>query len=127
MVEERGAAPEVFVAELRTEVLWVQWRRNVSVSDSDAAALIERSNVLCREVCPPMLVELNGMVSLTRSALHGFATALNIAAMAIVGPSAVDRTLADFFARVHNPPYPTRYFECPAEALAWLTGHPYGP
>lgn len=47
--------------------------------------------------------------------------------MTIVGPSAVDRTQADFFARVHDPPYLTRYFECPAEALAWLTGHPYGP
>lgn len=127
MAEEQGAAPEAFVAELRAEVLWVQWQPNVTVGDSDAAALIARSNVLCRNVCPPMLVELNGMVSLTRSALHGFATSLNIAAMAIVGPSAVDRTLADFFAEVHNPPYPTRYFAGRAEALAWLTEHPYGP
>ncbi|RJT74874.1 hypothetical protein D6T63_18315 [Arthrobacter cheniae] len=74
-----------------------------------------------------MLVEFNGMVTLTRAALLRFAKTLNIAAMAIVGPSAVDKALADFFVEVHHPPYPTRYFTATHEALRWLTEHPYAP
>jgi hypothetical protein len=114
-----------FTAGMRDSILWVEWGRSVTVSDAMAVALIERANQVCPTVCPPMLVELNGMVTLTRGALHHFATGLNIAAMALVGPSAVDRMLSDFFSRVHHPPYPTSHFGDSRQAIAWLSDHPH--
>lgn len=122
---EPQAAAEAFTATMRDGVLWVEWFAGTSVGDADATALVERADAISRDVCPPMLVELNGMVTLSRTALLRFARELNIAAMAIVGPTAVDRALAAFFAEVHDPPYPTRYFRHRSHALPWLTGCPH--
>jgi hypothetical protein len=116
---------EAFTAELCDGMLWMRWSQSTTVSDAMASALVERSDQLCPDVCPPMLVELNGMVTLTRGALHFFATRLNVAALALVGPSAVDRMISDFFTQVHRPPYPTRYFTTTDEARSWLTEHPH--
>ncbi|PPB49413.1 hypothetical protein C4K88_06855 [Arthrobacter pityocampae] len=118
-------AVETFTATMCDGVLWVEWHAGTSVDDADAAALVARADAISENVCPPMLVELNGMVTLSRNALLRFARDLNIAAMAIVGPTAVDSTLAAFFAEVHDPPYPTRYFRHRAHALPWLTGCPH--
>lgn len=120
-----GTDVAAFAAEMRDAVLWVEWSRSATVSDEMAEALVARTNRLSPDLCPPMLVELNGMVSLSRGALHRFASGLNIAAMALVGPSAVDRTLSEFFKRVHRPPYPTRHFEDSDRARAWLGDHPH--
>lgn len=116
---------EAFTATMRDGVLWIEWLDGTSVADADAVSLIERADTISGDVCPPMLVELNGMVTLTRNALLRFAKNLNIAAMAIVGPSAVDKAIADFFTEVHDPPYPTRYFQHQDNALRWLTGCPH--
>lgn len=116
---------EAFTAGMRGSILWVKWSSSATVSEDMAVALIERADQICPNLCPPMLVELNGMVSLARGALHYFATGLNIAALALVGPSAVDRTLSQYFRQVHEPPYPTRHFEDHDEARAWLTNHPH--
>ncbi|MHA7239169.1 DUF7793 family protein [Arthrobacter sp. TMS1-12-1] len=124
---EPRVAGEPFTATMRDGVLWVEWLDGMRVGDGDARALVERAGAISRDVCPPMLVGLNGMVTLSRDALRRFAGDLDIAAMAIVGPTAVDRTLAEFFAEVHDPPYPTRYFPQRTVALRWLTGCPHAP
>lgn len=121
--EEPRRSEEAFTASMRNGVLWISWLDGMSVGDRDAVSLIDRAGAISGDVCPPMLVELNGMVTLTRNALQRFAKDLNIAAMAIVGPSAVDKAIADFFREVHEPPYPTRYFENQESALHWLTAH----
>lgn len=115
-----------FGLELSDGILWVRWGPNTSVNDADAAALVEQAAAVDPEGRAPMLVELNGMVSLTPGALRSFATALNLTAMAIVGPTAVDRTLVGFFTGVHRPPYPARHFEDVDRARKWLTSgtHP---
>ncbi|WP_247828656.1 hypothetical protein [Arthrobacter antioxidans] len=125
--DDSQAVDEAFTATMRDGVLWVEWFTGTSVGEADAIALVERADAISRGVCPPMLVELNGMVTLSRTALLRFAGELNIAAMAIVGPTAVDKALAAFFAEVHDPPYPTRYFRHRVHALPWLTGCPHAP
>lgn len=67
-----------------------------------------------------MLVHLNAMKSLSRCAMQTFARDLDVAALAIMGPSAVDRTIAEFFIQVHTPDYPVRHFTEPREAQLWL-------
>jgi hypothetical protein len=120
MVEE-----DAFTAELHGEVIWIEWVSKTTVSDQEAFSLADRADALCPNVCPPMLVMLNEMVSLSRGALRTFSHGLNIAAMALVGPSPVDRLLVSYFTDVHEPPYPTRLFGTVEEAHAWLTGHPH--
>ncbi|MHA7219239.1 DUF7793 family protein [Arthrobacter sp. MDT1-48-3] len=107
--------------ELRNGILSVGWAEGMSVSEADAVAFIEHAEAICRTTCPPMLVELNEMVTLSSRALNHFAKELNIGALALVGPSPVDKTIADHFTVVHNPPYPSRYFPHRNEALTWLT------
>lgn len=107
----------------------VEWDEDVSVTEQDALDLLARLAQECPGVCEPMLVNLNSMVTVHAPALAIFASRLNVAALALVGPTAVDRTIATFFSAVHEPPYPTRYFAEPGAALDWLltpghnTGH----
>jgi hypothetical protein len=124
---QAGTQGDAFTASMRDGVLWVHWLHGTSVTDADAAALVQRAHAMSADTCPLMLVELNDMVTLSRAALQRFANTLNVGAMAIVGPSAVDKLLADHFGEVHNPPYPSRYFTTSAQAVQWLNDHPDAP
>jgi hypothetical protein len=119
--DESGVRVDPFTMGLRDGILWVDWIRGTSVSDADARAFIGRAVALSAGVRLPMLVELNGIVTVTRNAFLQSAKKLDIAAMALVGPSAVDKVIAAHFIEVHHPPYPTRYFPSHAEALVWLS------
>ena len=123
MVNEVSPTKNSFIVEVRDGVLWIEWVTNATVTDHEASALVGRAAALGSDRCPPMLVMLNGMVSLSRGALEMFSHGLKIAAMALVGPSPVDRLLASYFTEVHEPPYPTRHFDTAEDALVWLTGH----
>lgn len=125
MSSDSMEAGESFTAHLRGEVIWIEWVAHTTVTDHEAFSLVDRANALCPDLCPPMLVILNEMVSLSRGALQAFARHLDIAAMALVGPSPVDELLVSYFTEVHAPPYPTRHFLTVEEAHAWLTGHPH--
>lgn len=98
----------------------VEWNAAVTVSEQDALDLVQRLDELNPGRCDPMLVILNAMVSVDAPGQTVFADQLNVAALALVGPSAVDRMIATFFDGVHRPRYPTRHFRQPDEALDWL-------
>lgn len=98
----------------------VEWNEGVTVSEQDALKLVQKLDEANPDLCDPMLVILNSMVSLDAAALAIFAGRLNVAALALVGPSAVDRLLTTFFNDVHRPRYPTRHFAAPAAAIDWL-------
>ncbi|MBG6219083.1 hypothetical protein IWX75_003574 [Arthrobacter sp. CAN_A6] len=115
-----AAVAEPFTLEMREEILWVQWQADGSVTDADALALLERAKRIIPSTCPPMLFQLNHMISLTDGALHAFATGLNIAALAIVGTTVDDRVITIYYKTLHHPPYPTRHFETVSDAQEWL-------
>lgn len=68
----------------------------------------------------PLLLELTGVESLTRTARGIFAAARNASAVAVLGSSQVDRVIANFLLGGDLPPCPTRYFSSRDEALEWL-------
>ena len=70
----------------------------------------------------PLLLELTGVESLTRTARKVFGAARNATAVAVVGSSQVDRVIANFLLGGDLPPCPTRYFSSKSEALNWLRG-----
>ena len=98
----------------------VEWDEDVTVTEQDALDLLEQLDRVSPGLCEPMLVLLNAMVSVDAGAQAIFAGRLNVAALALVGPSAVDRIIATFFNDVHRPRYPTRYFREPGAAIQWL-------
>lgn len=70
----------------------------------------------------PLLLELTGVESLTRTARKIFGAARNASAVAVVGSSQVDRVIANFLLGGDLPPCPTRYFSSKSDALNWLRG-----
>lgn len=68
----------------------------------------------------PLLLEITGVESLTRSARSVFGAARKASAVAVVGTSQVDRVIANFLLGGDLPPCPTRYFSSKSEALTWL-------
>lgn len=111
---------DVFTVEVNDGIIWIRWDEGVTVDDDTAARLVDQVSRIWSEAPLPMFVRLNAMKSLSRCAMQAFARHLDVAALAIVGPSAVDRTIAEFFIRVHAPDYPVRYFTDPAQAHSWL-------
>lgn len=111
---------EPFTAGMRGEVLWVECDASTDVTNAVAAALVRRVDQLSPTVCPPMLIRLNHLVSLTEEALHSLATELNAAALAIVGAEPGDPIITAYYKQQHHPPYPTRHFATAGEAEEWL-------
>lgn len=109
-----------FVLALEEGYVRVGWSEGVTVREQDALELLQKLDEVNPDLCDPMLVILNSMVSLDAAALAIFAGRLNVAALALVGPSAVDRLLTTFFNDVHRPRYPTRHFAAPSAAIDWL-------
>ena len=62
---------------------------------------------------------------MSRAARTVFAKHCDASAIALLGSSAVDRVLANFFLGVNSAPVPTRFFTNGEEAVRWLTaqGH----
>lgn len=68
----------------------------------------------------PLLLELTGIDSITRSARAVFGAARSASAVAVLGSTQVDRVIANFLLGGDLPPCPTKYFSSKPDALAWL-------
>jgi hypothetical protein len=104
-------------------VLLLQWTDTLTVTADDVAELIRAREALAPSGCPRMLIELNGMVTLSRQAFVLLAASLDISAAAFIGSSPVEKVLVAHFDAVHHPPYPVGYFENRDKALGWLSQH----
>ena len=120
MTDNRADERQFLILVQDAGYLQVEWKEGLSVTRQDATELFDCLEELSPSVCPPLLVRLNNMISLSRFALSAFASELNVSALALLGPTAVDRTISTFFMEVHEPPYPTRYFEYTVDAERWL-------
>lgn len=118
--ESAPAPTEAFHAEMRGEVLWIECGASTDVTNAVAGALVTQVHHLSPSVCPPMLIRLNRLASLTEEALHSLATGLDIAALAIVGAEPGDPIITAYYKQQHHPPYPTRHFTSDDEAQEWL-------
>ena len=85
-----------------------------------AARAAEEFDELAGSGFIPLLLEITGVESLTRSARSVFGAARKASAVAVVGTSQVDRVIANFLLVGDLPPCPTRYFSSKSEALSWL-------
>ncbi|WP_152916048.1 DUF7793 family protein [Arthrobacter sp. RIT-PI-e] len=125
MSDETMFTEDPFTAQMRGHLIWVTWVPRMRVTEYEALRLAEHTHTLYTDLRAPMLVILNDMVSVSRGALKTFSHELNIAAVALTGPSAVDRFMSQYFTEVHHPPYPARHFDHVDEARSWLSTNPH--
>ncbi|MBF4992973.1 STAS/SEC14 domain-containing protein [Arthrobacter gandavensis] len=85
-----------------------------------AARAASEFEQLTRTGMMPLLLELTGIESITRSARSVFGSAQNASAVAVLGSSQVDRVIANFLLGGDLPSCPTKYFSSRDKALEWL-------
>lgn len=110
--------------ELSGQVLHLRWAPGATVTEKDAAVLMQRARDLSAGRNLPLLVEMTGMTWIDRAAQDAFAGTWPLSRAAIVGTSPVDAAIANFYMARHKPAHPTRFFTSVDEALAWLEADP---
>ncbi|BCW72495.1 STAS/SEC14 domain-containing protein [Arthrobacter sp. NicSoilB8] len=106
-------------------ILRLEWARGVVIDAPNAQHAMDRVNEVCGGRPTPLLIDMATTESVSRAARAVFAKRCDASAIALLGSSAVDRVLANFFLGVNAAPVPTRFFTNNAEALRWLAsqGH----
>ncbi|AXJ11610.1 STAS/SEC14 domain-containing protein [Arthrobacter sp. PM3] len=106
-------------------ILRLEWARGVVIDAPNAQMAMDRVNALCGGRPTPLLIDMATTESVSRAARAVFAKRCDASAIALLGASAVDRVLANFFLGVNSAPVPTRFFTDSDEAVRWLTaqGH----
>lgn len=102
----------------------VRWTPAIVLRDSDGEQLVAGIRDLLPGRRVPLLMFLNGMVSLSQDALAFFARRAPLSAVALVGPSVLDQPLIELYVEVYKPSYPVCYFEIGAVARTWLATQP---
>jgi hypothetical protein len=106
--------------ELCEGVVHVRWTRGAFVAEEDALAVMARASALCPDRPRPMLVAMNRLEGVEHRARNVFARPWPLTRIAVVGASAVDRVIVDFYRARHSPHCPTKFFTTTVEAIAWL-------
>jgi hypothetical protein len=106
-------------------ILRLQWARGVVIDAPNAQRAMDRVNEMCAGRPTPLLIDMATTESVSRAARAVFAKRCDASAIALLGSSAVDRVLANFFLGVNSAPVPTRFFTNSDEAVRWLAsqGH----
>ena len=84
---------------------------------------MNRVNEMCGGRPTPLLIDMATTESVSRAARTVFSRRCDASAIALLGASAVDRVLANFFLGVNSAPVPTRFFTSNGEAIRWLASH----
>ena len=106
-------------------ILRLEWTRGVVIDAPNAQLAMDRVNEMCGGRPTPLLIDMATTESVSRAARAVFAKRCDASAIALLGSSAVDRVLANFFLGVNAAPVPTRFFTKDDEAVRWLAlqGH----
>jgi hypothetical protein len=106
-------------------ILRLEWTRGVVIDAPSAQLAMDRVNEMCGGRPTPLLIDMATTESVSRAARAVFAKRCDASAIALLGSSAVDRVLANFFLGVNAAPVPTRFFTDDDEAVRWLAsqGH----
>lgn len=112
-----------FSSEIRDGVLWVTWTQAFHITEEIAENLLVRAEFMNPTSCPPMVLELHEMMSVTEGAMKVLADGMNIAALAVVSADPGGRVLTSYFRQRARPPYTTSHFTTAEKARHWLTRH----
>lgn len=98
----------------------LKWVEGVSITQESAEGAMAEVNRICGSASYPMLVDMRGTHSVTRSARSVFTLPCAVDTIALLGGSPVDRVVANFVLGVSKMPTPTKFFNSESAAVAWL-------
>jgi hypothetical protein len=101
-------------------VVRLTWAPGVRIDERLATAAMAMVDELNAGQQRPLLVMMAEIAELTRGARQVFTYRCSASRIALLGASAVDRMLANFFSGVSRAPVPTRFFTSEPAAMAWL-------
>ncbi|OMH22988.1 STAS/SEC14 domain-containing protein [Tersicoccus phoenicis] len=118
-----GTGPDADITRLDFDddgVLHLVWRDGVAIDGVRARRAMDRVNERCGVRPAPLMIHMAGTASVDRAARQVFTQRCAATAIALLGASAVDRVLANFFLGVNAAPCPTRFFRAREQAQVWL-------
>ncbi|MGO4384964.1 DUF7793 family protein [Specibacter sp. RAF43] len=128
--EDATEAPAVFTSDGGIKVwieapgiLRVKLPHNAVIAGRHAESAADLIRTLADGHRYPTLLDLSGVLSVSRKARNVYGHPQAVAAYALLGNGPVDRVLAHFFLGAGPLEMPVQYFVCEAEALAWLGTH----
>lgn len=101
-------------------IIRMRWAPGIVITGEVARHSVEVVEALGGAQGAPLLVDMNGIGSLTRDARQVYGKDASVGALALVGQSPVSRVLATFALRLQHPTVPTRFFAAVDEAEQWL-------
>ncbi|MEO9151908.1 MAG: STAS/SEC14 domain-containing protein [Lapillicoccus sp.] len=120
MTEAVNRPPMSFTMEAAGFVR-LSWAPGLQITGDMASEAVHGLAVVCEGRRMPMLVDMTGTAVLTRPARVVFTEKSSASRIALLGKSAVDRVIANFYLGVSGTPVPTRFFTSEPLAIAWLT------
>jgi threonine dehydrogenase-like Zn-dependent dehydrogenase len=94
--------------------------QGADLNDATVAQLGEQLGALAGGRKVAVVLQLNGITSVSRTARAAFASIAPASSWAIVGVTPVDRLLGHFLLSADSGSTPARYFDSEDEALDWL-------
>lgn len=104
-------------------IIHLVWSPKVKIEAADATAAMAAVNALADGKECPLLVDMTTTASLSHQARAVFSFPCAASRIALLGRSPVDRILANWSTGVQELTCPTRFFNSPTEATAWLLLH----
>jgi hypothetical protein len=119
-----SADPELaFSLHVDGNIVVVRWMAGVEITAPLASAAMASVDELNGDRKRPLLVDMTGTANVTREARGMFSRECQVSRMALVGRSAVDKTIVNFALKVSSIAIPSRYFTSVPMAMAWLRDH----
>ncbi|WP_457973834.1 DUF7793 family protein [Arthrobacter sp. D1-17] len=94
--------------------------QGADLNEATVAQLGEQLDALADGRRAAVVLQLNGIASVSRAARAAFASIAPAASWAVVGATPVDRLLGHFLLSGESGSAPARYFASEHEALGWL-------
>lgn len=102
-------------------IMRVKLPQGANVAGRHAAAAAELVHTIARGSQYPLLLDLSGVMSVSRTAREVYGQPMTVTAYALLGQGPVDRVLAHYFTGA-APSVPMQFFLSEAEAIRWLGG-----
>lgn len=113
---------QYYVAELRENILHVQYKPHLQITLADAKAIVAQRLTFFKDLQVPVLIKSTKVISVDKKARSFlFQEGLvNVKAIAFVEGHDMDRVLATFLFGFESPDIPCKMFEDEQKAIAWL-------
>lgn len=119
-VEQIGAEFDGELLEIGEGVFKATLAADALADAASASRLAGRIRTIAGRRQVAVVLELSGLYSVSRPAMHEYGSITAVDAWAILGETPVDRLIGNYMLRVAFASAPAQFFESEGAALSWL-------